>query len=281
MRKMNFWLKGIAVAVLLTVPSVTKAATVSFNNITPAEYESIVKELSSNFYYTTVSGASSLGKTFGFEFGLAAGVSKIPDIYTLVKRNDANTSLKDDFFHGNILARLTTPFYGLTLEAAAIPTITASDAKFSQWGGAAMWTITDVFFTDLPVSLAAKGYYKKTAFNYSQTINNASTGNTNVIADVNLDNKVYGLQATVSKKFLGLIEPYATIGYAKATGDLSISSTVTAATFLNAGTSASASPSSIQMMAGADLQLAFLTLGAEYARTYSRNSYTGRLSFRF
>lgn len=275
MKKLNYWVKGVALAVLLAISATANAATVSFTNLTNSEYESIAKELSSNFYYTTVSGASSLGKTFGFEFGVVAGVSKIPDILALVKRNDPNTSLKDDFVHGNILARLTTPFYGLTVEASAIPTINASDAKFSQWGGAVMWTITDVLLTDLPVSLATKAYYKKTNFEYGQTISS-------VPATVSLDNSLYGIQAFVSKKFLDLVEPYVGVGYTKANADLSISSTNALASIFASGlTGASSSPSSAQVMAGADLQLAFFTVGAEYARTYSRSSYTGRVSFRF
>ncbi len=274
MRMNRFWM-GIAVTIVTLLPGFAQAASISLTNISQQEYENIVKELSSNFYYTTVSGASSLGKTFGFELGVIAGMSDIPDIQTLVKRSDPNTNLDDKFPHGNIMARLTTPFYGLTVEAAAIPKINASDAEFSQYGGAVLWTITDVFFEDLPVSLATRVYYKKTNFDYSQNISG-------VPAQISLDSAVKGIHGIVSKKFFDMVEPYAIIGYTKADGDLSITSSNPLASILASGLgTTSSSPSSLQLIGGVDLQFAFFSIGAEAARSFDRNSYTGRMSFRF
>jgi hypothetical protein len=273
--KMNRVWRGIAALILFVAPSFANAGSFTLTNITPAQFEAITQELSSNFYYTTVSGASSLGKVWGFEFGLVGGVSDIPDIHQFVFNADNSTSLKETFYHGNILARVTTPFYGLTAEAAFIPSVAASDAKFSQYGGSILWTITDVFMTDLPVSLGTRVYYKKTNFEYAQTISS-------VPSTVTLDTSVKGINAVVSKNF-GIVEPYAVFGYVKANGDLEVtSSNSTVQSILASGASTGSSDSSsMQMIGGVDFQLAFFSLGAEAARSFGKNSYTGRLSFRF
>ncbi|NUM89188.1 MAG: hypothetical protein HUU37_08290, partial [Bdellovibrionales bacterium] len=141
-----------ALTLLGALAPAARAATPKFDAISADDYGSIVKDLSANFRYTTVSGASTLGKIFGFEFGVVAGRTDIPRIYQIVKRTDPNINLDDYFYHGNLLARVTVPF-GLTLEAAAIPTITAGDVKFSQYGAGALWTFSDVLFDSSPVDV--------------------------------------------------------------------------------------------------------------------------------
>lgn len=273
-----------AIALLGSLAPAAQAATPKFDAISSDDYGAIVKDISSNFHYTTVSGASTLGKIFGFEFGVVAGRTDIPEIYRIVKRTDPNLAIDDYFYHGNLLARVTVPF-GITLEAAAIPTITAGDVKFSQYGAGALWTFSDILFDNSPVDVGFRGFYKTTKFKFSQTIQNSSTANIPVNAEVSLTDDLYGGQLVVSKRFLGMIEPYALVGYTRATGKLGITSSVAAATIFSSsfttGSSATASFNSDELRAGVDLQLLFLSLGAEYSRVFDTSSYTGRLSFRF
>lgn len=276
--------KLVALALVALASPAVLAATPKFDAITADDYGAIVKDISANFRYTTVSGASTLGKILGFEFGVVAGRTDIPQIYRIVKRTDPNLALDEYFYHGNLLARITVP-YGLTLEAAAVPTITAGDVKFSQYGGGVLWTFSDILFDDSPVDVGVRGFYKTTKFTFSQTIQNTSTANIPVTANISLTDDLYGGQLVVSKRFLGMIEPYALVGYNKATGKLGLTSSVAAATIFassfTTGSTAQASFNSDELRAGVDLQLAFISLGAEYARIFDTDSYTGRLSFRF
>ncbi len=267
-----------ALAVLSTTPAF--AADLDLNNINLADYEAVVKEFSSNSQYTTVTPASSLGGLWGFEFGVTGGISDAKDTEALVKRNNASTNFKPNFYHAGALARLGLPM-GFTLEGLYIPKTTISSVKMGRWGLGVQWTLTDVVLEDFPVNVAVKGYYTKTTLNYGQTINNATTSNIAVPATIDLDNSLYGFQTLVSYKIF-ILEPYVGLGWTKAKGVLTVDATVaTAALSANLGRSATSTPSSAQLLAGLDLRLAFFSLGAEWERAFSKNSYTGRVSFRF
>jgi len=273
-------LRWIAVLAAALVPGFAQADVPSLNNITGADYEKIVKELSANFAYSSLTPASSLGGLWGFELGVVGGVTKTPEILALVRRTSASYK-EDKFPHAAALLRVGAPL-GLTGELMILPSITVSDLKLSQYSGAAMWTITDVFFEDLPVTLAVKGYYSKTKLEYTQCLNNSSTGNQNVDAKITFDDTMLGGQFLVSRKFL-VFEPYVGVGFVKADGDLAVTAATApgATIFLSGGNSASANPSSAQLLAGLDIRLLFISLGAEYSRSFGTSSMAGRFSFRF
>ncbi len=270
------------IAVLVLFPTLASAASLSLSQITSTDYEKLVKEFSGNFAYSTLTPASSLGGFGGFEFGVVAGQTRAKELHSLVKRNDPNTTFKDKLYHGGALLRVGAP-YGLTGELLIFPKITVSNLDAKQYGGAAMWTITDVYFTDLPVTLATKLFYTSAEIGYSQTINNASTGNTSVNARVEFENTLWGAQALVSRKF-SIVEPYLGFGYLRAKGKLTIAATVPgvlASFFTDNSLSQEAKPNTFQFLAGLDARLAFFSLGAEYQRAFGTTSLSGRISFRF
>jgi|GEM_PF-849254 len=274
-------LRWIAAMALVSAPAF--AADLSLDNINLADYEALVQEFSANSQYSSVTPASSLGGLWGFEFGVVGGMTKAPDLLALVKRNNAGANFKDELYHVGGLARLGLPF-GFTAEALYFPKTTISSIKIGRWGGAAQWTLTDAILEDFPIELAIKGYVTKTTLQYSQTVNNASTANVPVNAVVGFDNTLYGFQVIASYK-LFIFEPYVGLGWMKAKGDLNVDASGNT-TILNIGAfgsskSASSKPSSAQVLLGTDLRLAFFSLGAEYERAFKKNSYTGRVSFRF
>lgn len=273
-------LRWIAVLAAAMMPMQGLAATPTLNDITAADYDKIVRELSANFAYSSLTPASSLGGLWGFEFGVVAGITKTPEILALVKRSSPNFK-EDKFPHAAALLRIGAPL-GLTGELMILPEMTVSDLKLSQYSGAAMWTITDVILEDFPVHVAIKGYYSKTSLSFAQRINNSSTGNQPVNANITFDDTIYGGQLLVSRKFL-VFEPYVGLGYAKASGDLKVSAATApgASIFLSGASSLSADPNSAQLLAGLDIRLAFFSLGGEYQRAFGTSSVTGRLSFRF
>lgn len=276
----NRSLRWIA-ALAIVAASPAQAANPTLDNITQADFENIVDELSANFAYSTVTPASSLGSVWGLEFGVAGGVTNVPKTHAIVKREAPNTEFKDIFPHGTPLARITAPL-GLTGEVLLLPRQSISDVKFKQTGGALMWTITDVFFEDLPVHWAVKGFYNKVDVSFTQNVTPIS-GGPQVPGTIRFEDEIYGLQTLISKKFL-VFEPYLGLGWLKSKATVGVSASVPASIFnsaFTAGSSAAADPSSAQFLGGLDIRLAFLSLGAEYQRSFGTDRYTGRLSFRF
>lgn len=265
-----------AMALLSAMAPATSFADFSIPNLALSDFDTLVNEFSANSQYTSVTPASSLGGLGGFEIGAIGGITKAPDTLALVKRNDPSTSFKDMLPHAGVLLRVGLP-YGLTAEAQYLPKVKAQNLSTSRWAIAAQWTLTDNLLENLPVNIAAKGYYTRTTLNYSQTVSGVPTS-------VDFKNSLWGVQALVSYKIL-VFEPYAGIGYTSANGTLGVSAAVPVAliAFLPGGSSQSATskPTSVQFLAGTDISLAFFSLGAEYERAFGKNSYTGRVSFRF
>ncbi len=265
-----------AVAMLASVSPASSFAEFSVPNLNLSDFDILVNEFSANSQYTSVTPASSLGGLWGFELGVVGGITKAPDTHALVKRNDPNTSFKDSLPHAGILGRLGFPL-GFTAEALYLPQVKAQNLSTSRWAGAVQWTLTDVIWEDAPVNLAFKGYYTKSTLSYSQTISG-------VPASIDFANNLWGFQAIVSHKIF-IFEPYVGVGYTSAKGTLTVNASVPVQflQFLPSGSaqSATSKPSSSQLLAGVDFRLAFFSLGAEYQKAFKKNSYTGRLSFRF
>lgn len=269
------------IAVLAAVAPAAYADTPNFTNIDRSDFDKIVKEFSGNFAYSTVTPASSLGAVWGFELGVTGGVTDIPDTLAIVKRAAPNTTMKDYFPHAAAIGRVTVPL-GITAEASILPAIDASDVSLKSIAGAAMWTITDVFLEDLPVHWAIKGSLSTTEVRFTQNVTPIA-GGAQVPATIELKDTMMGIHTLISKKFL-VFEPYVSLGLIKAKGTLSVLANVPATVFSSAfttGDKATTEPSSAQFLIGVDARLAFLSLGAEYQRSFGTSGYTGRLSFRF
>lgn len=278
-------LQWMAVFAGIATPLASHAATFNLSNIDTSQFDRLVNEFSSNSVYSSVAPASSLGGLGSFEFGLVGGVTKAPDTLAVVKQSDPSTALKDNLYHAGGLVRVGLP-YAFTLEGLLLPKIKISEAKFSRWAIAAQWTATDEMLTGLPLNLAAKFFYTKTTLNYSQAVTTTVNGTSvPATADIAFDNGLWGLQALASYK-LWMLEPYLNVGYVKAKGTLNVdvagNYTIFNTAFFGSGTkSATSRPDSFLFQLGTDFRLAFFSLGAEYQSAFSKNSYTGRLSFRF
>src|SRR6185437_8257330 len=94
--------------------SVSRADTPVFENLTTDDYKNVVRDISSAWSYTSVSGASSLGRLFGFEVGLVAGGGDSPKIHDLSKQADSNLDISE-LPSAGVYGALSIPF-GLTAE---------------------------------------------------------------------------------------------------------------------------------------------------------------------
>jgi len=263
-------------------PSLASAADIQLVNLTGAETDNVIRELSANFSYSSLTPASSLGGLWGFELGLVGGITKTPEIQNIV-RAKADANFKEDKFpHAAVLGRVGAP-YGLTAEAMIFPKVKVGDLELSQYGGAVQWSVTDVFFKTLPVNVAVKGFVSKTSLSFKQLVKNASNPTQSVNGKIAFDDTNLGGQLLVSKR-LSVFEPYVGIGFAKANGKLGVTTdniTYMGTIFTTGATQAESKPTTTQLLAGLDVRLAVFSLGAEYQRSFGTNSLSGRLSFRF
>lgn len=263
--------------------NISRAATFNFDSVLSlGDFNAVMEEFSANFLNSTVSPPSTFGKKilpeFGFQVGVVGGITKSPAIDRLV-----STEKLDKIPHAGILAAVTGP-YGITLDGLFVPSIDISDVSMDIYGFGAKWTITEVFWEWLPISLAARFHYNSTEVKYSQTINNSSTGNTPVAASVTVGNDVWGFNVAAGYPLWGFFEPYLGIGYANGNGDLTINA-AGGATFLGtditATNTAEVSNSSFHFFTGMQLHFLIMNLGVEYNRVFNHNRYTAKFSFDF
>jgi hypothetical protein len=283
---MKFLFVSLFAASFLNLSNVHAATSIpSLNNITDENFQALIKEFSANQNFYTVSPASSLGKVFGFELGMVAGVTNTPDFDKIVKTVSPTAKNVDMLPHASLLGRFSVP-YGITAEIQYFPKKTISGVSYKQSGGSLGWTVTDVFFTELPVTLATKAFYTSSKLSFGTTINNSTTANQNVDVTAAIDDKIYGVQLLASREFFGFVEPYLGLGYAKAKGTFGIDGSGTAtysffSTTFTAATSATSKPKSAQLIGGLNLQALFFVLGAEYVKVFGTSLYNGKVSFRF
>ena len=265
---------SLAFAVLL-VSTQANASTPQFSGLSQSDVDSINREFGANSSWHSVTTPSSLGSVFGFELGVVGGLTTTPDINTLANRAQAGTDVSQ-LPHGGLLGGFGIPG-GLTFEALFIPKINTSGVDFQQYGAAVKWTLTDQVIP-APVNIALRGFISKSQLSYTQNVTDAQSGQS-VPSQVTQSGQMLGLQALLSPKFIPVLEPY--IGFGILSGKGSLSADVTNNSLLASGVSGDTNGSSTQLLAGLEVKLLVIAIGAEYERAYEKNSYTAKFSFKF
>jgi hypothetical protein len=285
MRKSPLNPRWIAVFLGAILPLSALADTPSFTNLAPGDYDSIVKEFSGNFAYSSVTPASSLGGLGGFEVGLVGGITKDPNLKTIVQSKSPSTDLPNYVAHAGLLGRVGLP-YAFTVEGMVFPNRTISGVSLQQAGGSVMWTATDAWLDELPLNISAKASYERAKLSFTQNATGTFNGQTATVP-VNLayTDTEWAVGVSASKKLL-VFEPYVALNYLHSKGALDLTTNgytvnVLSTTFGAGATHAESTPTSMQFLLGLDIRLAFFSLGAEYQNSFGATSYTGRLSFRF
>ncbi|HAZ12626.1 MAG: hypothetical protein A2X86_11490 [Bdellovibrionales bacterium GWA2_49_15] len=238
----------------------------TLSNVTQGQLDGIYKDLGSIMYPTTVSGASSLGKIFGFEIGVLGGVADSPHIDALVPENVSRLP------KAGLMGIVTVPF-GLGIEASILP-VTVGDFEYDYMSIGGRWTINEVISAIPFIDLKLKVDFTKAELKWKQTISN-------VPVNVTYENKSTAYSLTVGKKIL-FIEPFAGLG--RIDGKSSLTSTGTVSIFdVSVPLSAreDVSQSDTYYFLGCQLHLLFLNLGAELAKVYDNQVVVGKLSFGF
>lgn len=254
------------------------ASDFNFNNVNEADLKKIIGDFSGNFVHTSVSGASSLGRVFGFELGLAGGISTTPGLNSLIKKSDPSAE-DAHLIHGGIIAQVSVPF-GLTFEGSAIPSIGNDTMKITTTNLGFRWTMTDTIF-NLPFSLALKAHTSRTSLRFATVINNSSTANLPIDSKLELASSSNGLALVLSKELL-IFEPYFGIGVLKSSGEFRIlGSGNIFDSSLTTEQAANASTGGIHFFGGAEVKLFFLKAGLEYSKTIDVTRVTGKLALSF
>lgn len=240
------------------------SATPTLSNITNNDLHDIMKDFSTSFIPTSVSGASSYGKVFGFEVGVLGGISNSPAVDRVATESIPKLA------NASLLFRLDFP-KGFGAEINYLPlNIQGFTYNYSSFAG--KWTFTDALV--FPIDMRLKINYTKADLGFSQS-------NSTQSANVNYKYNSLAYSLTASKKLL-FVEPFVGLGYVS--GNNSISATGTMTVFGNSVSASDKSDyklSSVYSFAGVSFRLLLLNVGLEYMNGFSNSRYNAKISLYF
>ena len=242
------------------------AAGPQFNNLTQSDVENVAREFSANFSHTGVSAPETDG-LWGVEVGIVGGKSGSPDLSDVVQKSGGNGSDAESLYHAGAMARVHLPF-DLFAELNLLPEQELSDLTVKNTSYEIGWNAGGFF--SLPLDIAFGVNFANSNFSFKQTAPVAST--------IDLSSKTRIIWAGLSKSFW-IFTPYVKAGTVSA--DTDFEATASILTYGSSTTKDSVSNSGSYLALGANIQLGFLKLGAEYSRIMDVNRTSGKLSFDF
>ncbi|MGZ3723111.1 MAG: DUF6588 family protein [Bdellovibrionales bacterium] len=253
---------------LILVSMRVHAVNIPLQNVTDDDLKKVVGDMSANFLHTSVSGAGTLGHLWGVEVGVVGGQASTPGLNDVVHKADPNADASK-LYNAELLGVVTVPF-GITGELGVVPSTTLYGIKVNSLDLAAKWTVTELFLSDLPFSLAGKVAYTTNTINFSQVVGSNTV-------DYTYKNVETSATVLISKN-LAILEPYAGVGIVNAKGTLDANAPIYLG---SAKTSADASRSGMMWQVGTEVKLLVLKLGVEYAHVLDTSRVSGKLSFYF
>lgn len=257
-------MKKLILAAALLFNTTLWAGAPQFTDLTSTEIEGVMTDFASNFVPTNVSGASSLGKLFGFRLGLWGGVTDTPAVSAITAGE------VDQLPVLGLYARIGVPL-GFSFDYSTLP-IELADFTYRFNSIGVQWTFTDLL--DWPLEMQLRANY--TTAKLEWTVEDALTSST-----VTYDHSSFNMALVFSKNFL-MIEPYVGIGRVSGSNDLTAVGTLTV---FDASVSATETQGvdtkDTYYLAGIDVNLLFLQVGVEYAKNFDNKRLSARLSFGF
>ncbi|MGE3609019.1 MAG: hypothetical protein AB7I27_05485 [Bacteriovoracaceae bacterium] len=265
-------------AMALSICSVSLfAATLELDQLSKDDVKKVGNEFSSNFSHTTVAAPETDG-LWGVEVGVAGGTTSSPRLQQVVDDTGGNGSDFKTLYHAGLIGRVHVPFE-LFLEANILPERTFSNVTVKNRSFGLGWNAGSYF--NLPLDLAIGYNFSNADMSFDQTINNSSTGNTDVDATIKVAGKSSISWIGVSKTFL-FFTPYFKAGLAKTDTDVSVDASGSASIFsFSSSQSQSTSSSGGYAALGANLQFFFMRLGFEASQMIGVKSATAKLSIAF
>lgn len=247
------------------------------DTLTKKQIEDVSNEFAINLSHTTVAAPETEG-LWGVEVGLVAGQTGSPELSDLI---DEAGEDGDDFkkvYHAGIFARAHFPF-DLFLELSLLPEREISDITIKNTTYGLGWNAGEFF--NLPLDVAIGANFSDSEITYEQEINNASTGNVPVDADVNFDASTRVYYVGVSKNF-AFFTPYLKVGTASMEADVDVNASGNNGTIFASGNQKESTETSGSYYAvGANLQFLLLRFGVEASKTIDVGRVSGKLSIAF
>ncbi len=245
------------------------------DNFGQEEFDLVSKDLGAAFVHTTNSGGSSLGKIWGVEAGIVAGVLKSKNLQTVAESiSGSSQSELSNLPYAGIIAGIALPF-GIGGELSMVPKVDLGDGSFSNTSFALRWSLTD--FVPLvggfsPVKIAFKMSYGKAALDYTFSL----TGSSTETADFSIKNTEFGVVAGFN---MFIVEPYIALSTVKTSSDIA-AATDLVLPGVSSSRNLSSSFSGFRSVAGVLLKLPLLRIGLEYSNLNSLNRYTLKFSLK-
>lgn len=247
------------------------------DTLTSKQIEDISAEFAVDLSHTAVAAPETEG-AWGVEVGLVAGQTNSPELADLIDETGEDGSDFKTIYHAGLMGRAHFPL-DLFAEVTMLPEREINDIEIKNFTFGLGWN-AGAFFS-LPLDVAIGANFSNSEISYTQIINNASTGNTDINSDITFDasTKVYYLG--VSKEFL-FFTPYAKFGMASFESDVEVDANGTAGTiFLSGNQKESADASGSYYAVGANLQFFLFRLGFEASKTIDVGRVSGKLSLAF
>lgn len=256
--------------------TVSFASTPTFDNISDDDFKTITKEFSAMFIHTSATPPTSLGKVFGIEAAVIAGVAEVPGIEEISKRVDPSTDLPYAPF-ATLFGAISIP-YGVTVETNLLPSMDVSGLKLSHYGAGVKWSVSDVFFSSMPFDLAIKTYFSKSELGFSQTLTSPPAS-----VAVDFENNMFGAEALFGVDVI-VAQPYVGFGYVRSSSELTGVAAGDPSFSLfadNISQSKKNDVKSSRLILGCQFNLTLLKLSLEYNRVFDTNRLAAKLGFAF
>ena len=261
-------MKNLIFIIVFLMAPLTQAEP-TFTNITSEDFEDISKEMAANFTHNSILGAAKMGSILGVQVGLVAASTSTPKTNDIVKRT-AGAELAN-IYNAGLLVAVGIPF-GIAFEGVLLPETKASGASFSVTSLAVKYNMNDLI-PILPINLALRGFYSTAKFKFDQTVSSVSSS---------VENKttISGVQLLLSP-MTPLIDPYVGVGLLTASNTLDSSGSSVFDPSYTASQSETKNVTGTQLLAGVDLNLLLLKIGAEYSQAFGASKYALKLAVGF
>ena len=254
------------------------AAGPTLDDLSKDDLEKVADEISVNFSHTAVAAPETTG-LWGIELGLIGGVAGTPKLKDLVEDAGEDGSDFKSIPHAGLMARAHFPFE-LFAELSFIPSFDVADLEIQNKTFAAGWNAGGFFSWPLDVAIGFN--YANSELSFDQVINNASTSNNDVDANVSFETKSHSLWVGVSKTIL-VFTPYAKVGTFSSSSDVEVDTSGgngTIFAFSN-GQKEDVSSSGMFGAIGVNAQLLLMRFGLEASRAAGVGRVTGKFSLAF
>lgn len=255
------------------------SADLGFDAVSSDDVSGLNKDFSALLAHTTLSPAAGLLKAEVFELGLIFGLVSVPNIASVSENSgedDATTHLPNTG-----LVAVYSYTRRLSLEFKLIPDLSFADLSLGSQSLALKLSFGEL--DKIAFNTALRWQLTNSYVRTQQVINNSSTANTDVDAEVKFSSISTGLTYMAGYRAitsgLTVYQPYAGAGFIYSSGRVRVDSGTGASIFESGDTTEKSSDFGWIFLAGVEAHYLFIKYGAEYSRVFESDRLNLKLSF--